>query len=315
MSAHLGELVHIFKAVLKNALRDDTDPAGKAQKNSDLGLHIRGKARIGESLGIGRPQPSRGDDAHLIVGFVDLTSDLKELGRERLQMLGNDIFDHDIPLGRRCRKHKGARFDLVGNDRISGSVQILNALDADHIRSGSLDLGAHAVEEVRRIDNVRLLGRILDDGGALRHDGSHHDVDRGADGDDIHIDVGSAQDLRLSDHHSGRCQADIRPQGPEALDMLVDRAQADVAASRQSHGSAPVLAQKRSDQIIGPPDLADIIVVHDSISADHGSLTSGMFSIVTVSLLMTEAASIPSAAFFAPAISTSPLREFPPLTI
>ena len=45
------------------------------------------------------------------------------------------------------------------------------------------------------------------------------------------------------------------------------------------------------------------------------SLTSGTFSTVTVSFVMIDAAKIASAAFLAPAISTSPDREFPPFTI
>ena len=44
------------------------------------------------------------------------------------------------------------------------------------------------------------------------------------------------------------------------------------------------------------------------------SRTSGIFSIRTVSSVITEAASIASAAFFAPPISTSPTSGFPPQT-
>ena len=45
------------------------------------------------------------------------------------------------------------------------------------------------------------------------------------------------------------------------------------------------------------------------------SLTSGRFSTSTVSSVMMEAARMPSAAFFAPLMSTSPTRGLPPLMI
>ncbi len=50
-----------------------------------------------------------------------------------------------------------------------------------------------------------------------------------------------------------------------------------------------------------------------ALSSTFVSLTFGMFSIVTVSSVITAADKIASAAFFAPPISTSPTKGLPPL--
>jgi hypothetical protein len=71
-------------------------------------------------------------------------------------MFRDDIFNHDIASGRCCCKHKGSGFDLVRNNGILCPVKLLNTADTDHIGTGTFDIGTHAVQEVRNIDNVRL---------------------------------------------------------------------------------------------------------------------------------------------------------------
>ena len=82
--------------------------------------------------------------------------------------------------------------------------------------------------------------------------------------------MGAAQDLRLGDDHAGRRQAHIRAQGTEALDVLVDRPQADITSARQGDGRVAVPSQQGTDQVIGSADLAHIFVVHDRIRRDAG---------------------------------------------
>ena len=119
---------------------------------------------------------------------------------------------------------------------------------------------------------MRLFCGILDDRHTLRHDRGHHDIDGRSHGDDVHVNVRSAEHICLGDDHAGRRKAHIRAQGAEALDMLVDRTKADITSARQGHCRAAVLAQKRPDQVIGSSDLAHIIIVHDSVSVDPGTV-------------------------------------------
>ena len=107
--------------------------------------------------------------------------------------------------------------------------------------------------------------------------------------------------------------------------MLVDRSAADITASRKRYLGTLVLAEKRTDKIIGSTDAADVFVIYrylmDGRSVDlYGmtidtvnlrsnlldclrstliSRTSGRFSMTTSSSVIMEAARIPSAAFFA----------------
>ena len=83
--------------------------------------------------------------AHLVVKLNYLASHLHQLGGNGLQMLGNHILHHHVAPGNRSGAHKGSRLDLVGNNGILRSVQPVYTADANGIRSGALDIGAHTV--------------------------------------------------------------------------------------------------------------------------------------------------------------------------
>ena len=111
-------------------------------------------------------------------------------------MFGDHVLDRDVSLGSCSGEHESSRLDLVGNDRIIRPVQTADSLDADHVRSRALDPRAHAVEEVREIDDMGLFSSILDRCVAFRHDCSHDNVDGCAYGDDVHINVRSDKSVR-----------------------------------------------------------------------------------------------------------------------
>ncbi len=67
-------------------------------------------------------------------------------------------------------------------------MQPVHAEDPDGIGTGTLDVGAHGVEEVGKVNDVRLLGGVFDDGGALGQHRGHHNVHRGTHGDHVQID-------------------------------------------------------------------------------------------------------------------------------
>ena len=125
---------------------------------------------------------------HLIISLDYLASNLNQLCRDRLKMLRNHILDRHITSGRRRRKHKGSRLDLIRNNRILRSMKATNTTDTDDIGSRALDICSHAVEEVCNIHNVRLLCRILKDCLTLCESRCHHDIDRCSDRNHIEID-------------------------------------------------------------------------------------------------------------------------------
>jgi len=80
-----------------------------------------------------------------LIKLRHLTAHLDKLRRNCFQMLRNDILYHHVAAGDRCRTHKCTCLDLVRDDRIFGSMQLVDAADADHVGSGTLDIGSHAV--------------------------------------------------------------------------------------------------------------------------------------------------------------------------
>ena len=96
-------------------------------------------------------------------------------------MLRDDIEHCDITTGRSCGKHECSGLNLIRNDRISRAVELPDTRDADDVRSGAPDLGAHAVQEVGDINDMRLLCHVFHNRGALGHSCRHHHIDRCAD--------------------------------------------------------------------------------------------------------------------------------------
>ena len=92
-------------------------------------------------------------------------------------MLWNHITDRHIASGSRRRKHKGARLNLVGDYRVFRLVELLYADNTDYICAGSADIGAHTVEKIRHVHDVRLLGRILNRRLTFRQGCRHHNID------------------------------------------------------------------------------------------------------------------------------------------
>ena len=74
-----------------------------------------------------------------------MDADLLELDGDRFQVLGDDVFDEDIPAGGGGRYHEGPGLDLVGDDGILGAVEGLDAADLDDVGARAHDFGPHRV--------------------------------------------------------------------------------------------------------------------------------------------------------------------------
>ena len=257
--AHARQLLGVAEAAVPDALGDDARALCQTERRGHLRLHVGREARIGQGLDIGAGERARAAHEHRVVILGHLDAHLLELGGDALQMTRDDVFDQHRTAAGRDRRHKGAGLDLVRDDRIVRAVQALDAADLDHVRARALDVRAHGVEEVRQIDDVRLLGAVLHDGLALGQHRGEHDVHRRADRDNVEINVCAVQAL------FGRLGADVTALGQghrgaerlEALDMLVDRAHAaEIAAARHGDLGVAVFAQQHAEQIIGGAQLA-----------------------------------------------------------
>ena len=145
--------------------------------------------------------------------------------------------------------HIGACFYHVGCYTICTTIQLLNAFNADNVRSCAADMCAHVIEEVRSIDDMRLFSGIFDNCLSLRHNGSQHDINCCAYRDNIEIYILSVHMSGFSDNIPV-LNTYIGANSLKAFYMLVNRSAADVTASRNRNFSLSVFSEKRSQKII-----------------------------------------------------------------
>ena len=91
-------------------------------------------------------------------------------------MFGNDIDNLDVTVRGGTRDHIGSRLNLVGNNRIRGSMQTRNPVDFNHIRAGTAYIGAHGIEEVCKVNDMRFLCGVFNHGQPRRFDRREHAV-------------------------------------------------------------------------------------------------------------------------------------------
>ena len=91
-------------------------------------------------------------------------------------MLGNHVcHQHIASCGSGC-DHKRACLDLIRNDGVHCAVETLYPTDLDDIRTGTHDIGAHGVQKVRQVYDMRFFRRIFDHGQTLGTNCRQHGV-------------------------------------------------------------------------------------------------------------------------------------------
>ncbi len=100
------------------------------------------------------------------------------------------------------------------------------------------------------------LAGVFDGGGALGQSRGHHDVHGSAHADHVQIHGSAGQAAALGHGLDQVALGDLRAHGPEALDVLVDGPDAEIAAARHGHSSLAEAAQQRAQQVIAGPDPA-----------------------------------------------------------
>ncbi|MNI75510.1 hypothetical protein D3C73_1316680 [compost metagenome] len=108
-------------------------------------------------------------------------------------MIGNCAFHIYIAACDRCSRHVGACFNPVRDDMMFYAMQALNAFNPDDACSCTADNAAHAVQVVGQINNLRLLGGILNHRNAFSKRCGHHYIFSCAYAGHIQIHFGSAQ--------------------------------------------------------------------------------------------------------------------------
>ena len=125
---------------------------------------------------------------------------------------------------------------------------VVNDQDADGVRARAADARADAVEEVGGINNMRLPRAVGQHGVALGAAGRQHHIDGAAHSDHVKVDLG-APELALQHDHAVFL-ADLRAQRAKALEVLVNRPAAQVAAARVADPGIAVAPQQRAHEIV-----------------------------------------------------------------
>ena len=210
-----------------------------------------------------------------------MNAHLHELGGDAVHVLGDDVLDEHLTARGGHGGHVGTGLDLVGDDAVAAAGELLHAADADGVRAGALDVRAHGVEEVREVDDMRLLGGVFDRGDAIGEDGGHHDVHRRADADHVEIDGRALEAAAPGRGVDEVALRHVRAHRAEALDVLVDRTYTEVAAAGHGDRCLTEAAEQRAEQIVARADLAREVIAGlgrvDAVAVDlHGVLVEDL---------------------------------------
>ena len=138
-------------------------------------------------------------------------------------------------------------------------MQAFYTADFNNIGASALNVRAHCVQEVRQIDNVRLLCAVFHNGLALGQNSGEHDVHGRADRNNVKINMCAVQAVLgcLHPNVTALGQRYLCAQSFKTLDVLVDRTNAaEVAAAGHCYLGKAVLAEQHAEQIVGCAQLA-----------------------------------------------------------
>ena len=135
-----------------------------------------------------------------------------------------------------AHRDERARLDAVAHHAMAlNRVKRLHALDLDDGRPSSVYLRAHLVQQVRKVHDLGLACRIVDDGRSLGAHGRHHEVLRRTDAREVERDGRARDSVRRGGVDVAVVNLEVHAQGLEPQYVHVDLARADVAAARHGH--------------------------------------------------------------------------------
>ena len=178
---HALKFIDVHEAVFKDRLRNDARTLANRRQGHELGLHICREAGIGQGLDVGRAHGQVPDNPDAVDILDDLGPYFLQFRHDGLQVLRQGIFYEHVATGHGRSDHKGSRFDAVGNNRMRRTAQLLDAFDADDVRAGAADIGTHAVQIGRQVNDLRFFCRVFQDGLSFGQRSGHEDVFRRAD--------------------------------------------------------------------------------------------------------------------------------------
>ena len=271
----------MHEAVFEDCFGDARDAVCGRHQRHQLCLHVGREAGIGfgrdVDAGVVRAVAR---DAQAAVRGRNLYPGGFEQRDDGADRVASGADEFDFAAGRSDGHRVGARFDAVGDHRVAGAMQAIDAFDDERARIEAGNFRAHRLETEAEVGDLRLHGGVLEHGRALGQAGGHHQVFGGTDGDEGEVERGAAQATRRFGNHIAAVDLDLRTHGLKALNVQVDGACADGAAAGERHLRFVTPREKRSNneeacahfahEIIGRLGRGDVLGVQFQDAADFG---------------------------------------------
>ena len=188
------------------------------------------------------------EHAHVVRAFDDVAARRTELAEQPAQVARPHVLDDDIAVRRGRRDHVRARLDVIGGDVVRRAVQQpAAALDDDELGAHTGDVRTHADQAPRQVVHMRLARGVADHGDALGEHRRHHQVLGAGDRGHVERDARAVQAAGAGDI-SALTFLDLGAHEPEALEMLLHAAHADVIAAGLGDARLPRPRHQRAEQ-------------------------------------------------------------------
>ena len=200
--AHSPEFVHVSETVVEYLIGNDAGTLRQTKKCGYLGLHICGETGVRHSLYAGLYKRSVNGDPNAVVIFLNVNAYLCKLCGDRFKVLGDNILYKHISSCCGSCHHICSCLDLVGDNCVGSALESFNSSYLDNICSCAHDICAHGIEEVCKVNDMRLLSCIFDNCKTCCLNGCQHCVDGSAYGYLIEIDLRTDELIGTDIYHA-----------------------------------------------------------------------------------------------------------------
>ncbi len=190
LGAHVYEAVNEEQPALEHLLVDEDAAFALGGYDQHHGQKVRGEAGPG---GIGKGHDGTVQEGLNLVAFLlrdkDIVPSLLQVYAKAAEGVRDDaevvvryVLDGDAAAADGGHADEGAHLDHVRQDLVLGAAQTLYAVDAEEVGAYAVDEGAHAVEHLAELLEVRFAGSIVYCGSTFGKDCGHDDVGGTGDG-------------------------------------------------------------------------------------------------------------------------------------
>ncbi len=162
--AQSDQLENMHEPILENILLDHARTLGKGHEGHDLGLHIRGKARMRPGFKVHALQPAVCPGNNPVPHLLDAHAHFPQLDHNGFEFGKGTCRKGELSAGDPGRGHVGSGLYTVGHDLVGTPRKLLHALNPDDTGSVPFDPGPAGNEESGQIHDFGLPGRIFEHG-------------------------------------------------------------------------------------------------------------------------------------------------------